>query len=52
MVQGLSFYFRVNGKDIFMKGSNWIPAHVLPGNIWKLDSNKIEYTTVVFLPRA
>ena len=24
---GLSFYLRVNGKPIFMKGSNWIPTH-------------------------
>ncbi|KAM6961248.1 beta-mannosidase [Aplochiton taeniatus] len=24
---GLSFYFQVNGKAIFLKGSNWIPAH-------------------------
>ncbi|KAF1374461.1 hypothetical protein PFLUV_G00229340 [Perca fluviatilis] len=24
---GLSFYFRINGKAIFLKGSNWIPAH-------------------------
>lgn len=24
---GLSFYFRINGKSIFLKGSNWIPAH-------------------------
>lgn len=28
--QGLSFYFKVNDKAIFMKGSNWIPAHVIP----------------------
>ena len=27
--QGLSFYFKVNGKTVFMKGSNWIPANVL-----------------------
>uniref|UniRef100_A0A6Q2XDM2 Beta-mannosidase n=1 Tax=Esox lucius TaxID=8010 RepID=A0A6Q2XDM2_ESOLU len=26
---GLSFYFRINGKPIFLKGSNWIPAHAL-----------------------
>lgn len=24
---GLSFYFRINGQPIFLKGSNWIPAH-------------------------
>ncbi|XP_028251213.1 beta-mannosidase [Parambassis ranga] len=24
---GLSFYFHINGKPIFLKGSNWIPAH-------------------------
>lgn len=24
---GLSFYFQINGKPIFLKGSNWIPAH-------------------------
>ncbi|KAM9356449.1 beta-mannosidase isoform 2-T2 [Pholidichthys leucotaenia] len=24
---GLSFYFLINGKPIFLKGSNWIPAH-------------------------
>lgn len=30
MDNGLSFYFRINGVDIFMKGSNWIPASILP----------------------
>lgn len=27
---GLTFYFKVNGIPIFMKGSNWIPSHILP----------------------
>jgi beta-mannosidase len=30
MDNGLSFFFRVNGVEIFMKGSNWIPSHILP----------------------
>jgi beta-mannosidase len=28
--QGLSLFFRVNGRDIFAKGANWIPADALP----------------------
>ena len=31
LIKGRTFYFRVNGVDVFAKGSNWIPAHVLPG---------------------
>ncbi|KAF0312443.1 Beta-mannosidase [Amphibalanus amphitrite] len=27
--KGLTFYFRVNGVEVFAKGSNWIPADVL-----------------------
>ncbi|OCW57366.1 glycoside hydrolase family 2 protein [Hoeflea olei] len=27
---GHSFLFRVNGRDIFMRGANWIPADALP----------------------
>ncbi len=30
---GLGFKFRVNGRDIFCKGANWIPADALPGRI-------------------
>ena len=31
LIKGTSFHFRVNGVNMFAKGSNWIPAHVLPG---------------------
>ena len=30
---GLGFKFAVNGRDIFAKGANWIPADALVGNI-------------------
>jgi beta-mannosidase len=30
---GRAFYFLVNARPIFMKGSNWIPAHVLPERV-------------------
>lgn len=29
---GLSMYFRVNGRDIFAKGANWIPTDALPSS--------------------
>ena len=32
---GSSFGFRINGRDIFMKGANWIPADALPRRITK-----------------
>lgn len=28
--KGLTFYFKVNGYPLFMKGSNWIPSNILP----------------------
>ncbi|XP_063039646.1 beta-mannosidase [Engraulis encrasicolus] len=30
---GLSFYFRVNSRPIFLKGSNWIPAHIFQDQV-------------------
>lgn len=30
---GLSFGFRINGRDVFAKGANWIPADALHGRI-------------------
>ncbi|MCR8726428.1 beta-mannosidase [Frigidibacter sp. ROC022] len=30
---GSGFKFRVNGRDIFIKGANWIPADALPSRI-------------------
>lgn len=27
---GLSFYLRINHVSMFMKGTNWIPSHILP----------------------
>ena len=29
-VTGKSFFFRINGRPVFMKGSNWIPADIFP----------------------
>uniref|UniRef100_H3C1U4 Beta-mannosidase n=1 Tax=Tetraodon nigroviridis TaxID=99883 RepID=H3C1U4_TETNG len=44
---GLSFYFRINGKSIFLKGSNWIPAHsfqdqVAPAVLWNLLQSAVD----------
>ena len=30
---GTCLYFRINGKNIFSKGANWIPCDALPGNM-------------------
>jgi beta-mannosidase len=30
---GESFKFRVNGRDVFMKGGNWIPCDVFPSRV-------------------
>ena len=45
--KGNSFYFKINGIPIFAKGSNWIPAHVLPGKLsfcfWDVYSDATNY---------
>uniref|UniRef100_A0A673CDJ6 Beta-mannosidase n=1 Tax=Sphaeramia orbicularis TaxID=375764 RepID=A0A673CDJ6_9TELE len=30
---GLSFFFRINSKPVFLKGSNWIPAHAFQDQV-------------------
>lgn len=30
---GRSMVFRINGRDVFAKGANWIPADAMPGRI-------------------
>jgi len=34
---GQSFYFKVNGLPVFMKGANYIPASVFPGSLTAAD---------------
>lgn len=37
---GTTFYFKVNGIPIFIKGSNWIPMDILPENLFDFDKMK------------
>lgn len=38
---GKTFFFQINGIAIFMKGTNWIPSHILPEK--SFDADKVEY---------
>uniref|UniRef100_A0A1A9W1B5 beta-mannosidase n=1 Tax=Glossina brevipalpis TaxID=37001 RepID=A0A1A9W1B5_9MUSC len=38
---GKSFYFKVNKKTMFMKGANYIPAHILPEHA--ADMNRVNH---------
>lgn len=38
---GNTFYFKVNGIPVFIKGSNWIPSDILPENMF--DYEKLKY---------
>lgn len=35
---GKTFFFKVNGVPMFMKGSNWIPSHILPEKSYDADT--------------
>ena len=43
---GLGFKFRVNGRDIFAMGANWIPADALPGRINPSDTRDLLQSAV------
>ena len=43
---GLGFKFRVNGRDVFCKGANWIPADALPGQITRAKTRDLLQSAV------
>ncbi|MFT3980675.1 MAG: hypothetical protein QM687_09425 [Ferruginibacter sp.] len=38
---GTSFYFTRNGKPLYVKGANWIPAHALPASAKREDYREL-----------
>lgn len=45
---GNTFFFRVNGQDMFMKGSNYIPSHILPEKMNNQRRSKLIVKLIVF----
>lgn len=43
---GIGFKFRVNGRDVFAKGANWIPADALTGQIERDEVEKLLQSAV------
>jgi len=43
---GLGFKFRVNGRDVFAKGANWIPQDALSGRINEADTRGLLQSAV------
>ena len=43
---GLGFKFRINGRELFCKGANWIPADALPGRIKDADTRALLQSAV------
>ena len=43
---GLSFKFQINGRDVFAKGANWIPADALAGRITPLATRDLLQSAV------
>ncbi len=39
--KGERFYFEKNGKEIYIKGANWIPASTFPSSVTKEDYRKL-----------